>query len=148
MKNKQILKNRWFVWALAANAFAAIALLGLANYVSLELEEYALEESWLVVQHGLGQGGNKKFWPVYRNEDYGFEMKFPNTWIAKDTTGGASGVDFEISIYTPDSSLALSVSKSQKWNGEDYVFKTFFPKENFLAKQTIGNILSTFKFLD
>ena len=82
---KQILPNKWFIWAIVAIVVAGVGLWG---YIQYTLIQDSVAENISVVPAAKTAKTVDTFdWQTYRNEKYGFEFKYPSDWKIGENDG-------------------------------------------------------------
>ena len=90
--------NRWFIWTIALIVMIFIVVWGAVERYAIEQETETAGQNSL-----LGRETSKldtTGWKTYRNEEYGFEFKYPVDW-SEDTTNTEILLDiYKTSSYT------------------------------------------------
>ena len=77
-------------------------------------------------------------WKTYSSAEYGFEIKYPQTWAAREENIGKG---YYLILASPDEKLALLINKDGTYDN-----KEVYDKATASEKELIDQILSTFKF--
>jgi len=74
---KQIFQNRWLVWAIVVIVLTGATLCAVIWRANIEADSENLD-NLLVLKNK--QVADMIGWKTYRNEEYGFEFKYPQDW--------------------------------------------------------------------
>jgi len=160
-------------WAIVLITVLAIAVIGVGVYVAYQ---YYLDSQLEPAPRGDQQPTDPAAdWQTYKNEEYGFSLKFSDTWDDHVATkrllnwgnlGTSNSFDFG---FEPQESLFnISIHSKEQWQGmtsqegpgpqyinesSDYVFAYSIghdlatSKGTMITREGIMQIISTFKFI-
>jgi hypothetical protein len=126
------------IWTLIVVAL----LLALAGFLVYQQMQTPAEEA--PIEKGQEQADETASWIAYNNEDYGYEVRYPDNWILNEEKFGENSVVFEAPTETPDFEKLQEMIESGNEAGfaEEAAqsLTTSFVKITFMQNPTGGSI--------
>lgn len=106
-------KKDHHIFTVSLLVLCALASLAVFAYTNLYLYKQAFEQA-SAVETSVVQTDETQNWKTYRNEEYGFEFKYPSSWINSKALTAIE--DNEIKGYLPYKDLSVYLVDSAKEN--------------------------------
>ncbi len=83
---KQIFQNRWFIWTLTIIIIVGFSVWGFAEYSNVEMNNGSVGSEVVLNRNRVSVQNDISDWQTYRNEEFGFEFKYPSDFQLEDSS--------------------------------------------------------------
>ncbi len=122
---KQIFKNRWFVWTLAAIFIAGFSVWGFAEYSSVKMNNESAGSEVVLNRNRVSVQNDISDWQTYRNDEYGFELNMPIDWKISEERNNFFVISYSTDQLTLQKIYLRIEEKILALTKEQYILKTY-----------------------